>query len=64
MIESVALTIQKIVEFLHQVAKFLLILFYCDPFAEDLHAFSFVRGHWSSKRDGLERFSTRRAYRY
>lgn len=42
------LVIQKIIKFLHQFYKLFMVLFLRDPLAQNVHAFSFVRGHGAS----------------
>src|ERR1035441_7113578 len=42
------LVLQEIVELLHQFYEPLVVLFLCDPLTQNVHVFSFVRGHGAS----------------
>jgi hypothetical protein len=48
-LQSLLLVIQKIVKFLNQFHEFVVILLFGNPFAKNVHAFSFFRGHGASR---------------
>ncbi len=56
-LQSVLFILQKVVEFLNQLHEFLMVLFLCDPLTQDMHAFSFVRGHGASRSDCAGNYS-------
>ena len=49
--------LQKVVEFLNQLHESLMVLFLCDPLTQDMHAFSFIRGHGASRSDYAGNYS-------
>jgi hypothetical protein len=56
-LQSVLFILQKVVEFLNQLHEFLVVLFLCDPLTQDMHAFSFIRGHGASRSDCAGNYS-------
>lgn len=56
-LQSVLFILQKVVEFLNQLHEFLMVLFLCDPLTQDMHAFSFIRGHGASRSDCAGNYS-------
>jgi hypothetical protein len=46
--QPVFLVVQEIVELLNQLYKLVMVLFLRDPLTQDVHPFSFVRGHGAS----------------